>query len=200
MQQSAHSGQRSVGKGGEQASGFCRKIVCGFTLIELLVVASIIGLLAGLLIPVVSGAIKKGEISKAQHEVTALANAMLQYQSEYNYFPGQATGAGADYKYQVADLQNLLSVLRGTNVNTTWSNPRKMTFLDVDERSVTNGVMVDPWGNPYWVAADWTFDNTISGNIADGGSPGKSVAVWSWGPGSGTNDNITDATHIRSWK
>lgn len=198
------SNQRSAKEKGRRLSVF------GFTLIELLVVVTIIGLLAGLLLPVITGAIKRGEIAKAQHEVMALATAIQQYQAEYNFFPGQTTAnSSSDFFYKkdnVSDLKNLLWTLQGTNINDgTWSNPRKLVFLEVDQHSVGasgayNNCFVDPWGNPYQAAADFTFDNVIK-DIADGGTASRSVAVWSWGPDpTKASDNPTEPTHIRSWK
>jgi prepilin-type N-terminal cleavage/methylation domain-containing protein len=155
----------------------------GFTLIELLVVVAIIGLLAALLFPAVSGVLKKGKTTTAQTEVKSIQTAITAYLNDYGKFPLQAN-AGSDIIYAGAQYNQLILALRGLDVGITPNpNPRKITYLEVAERSIKGGSMVDPWEKPYNVVVDSNFDKQIRADLPAGQTNfvGRSVLVWSTG-------------------
>jgi prepilin-type N-terminal cleavage/methylation domain-containing protein len=58
-----------------------------FTIVELLVVIAIIGILAAILLPVLSKAKTAAERSKAKIEISELVTAIMKYDSDYGRFP-----------------------------------------------------------------------------------------------------------------
>ena len=183
----------------------------GFTLIELLVVIAIIGVLAGMLLPVVSKAKVKGQVAKAKVEIQGLVGAINSYQSTYSRYPASkdtrdalqdAIETSPDFTYgtkygngwwQSKQGQQIVIETVGVNIKNQANNsevisilkditqtrdgratpnvghslnPRQVKFLDGKEVDgprtpgiSTDGVMRDPWGNPYIITIDLDYND-----------------------------------------
>ncbi|QDV35903.1 type II secretion system protein [Tautonia plasticadhaerens] len=59
----------------------------GFTLVELLVVITILGVLVALLVPAITGAVRRARQSQAEAQINTLAGALASFKAKYGEFP-----------------------------------------------------------------------------------------------------------------
>jgi general secretion pathway protein G len=128
----------------------------GFTLVEVLVVISIIGALAGIMVPTIKGAMEAGKKAKAKGEENAIVAAVKAYKQEYGRWPGSTFTS--DTTYQDGQSMQLLAALSGSN-SPTFENPKSVRFL---EGAQSNGTMLDPWGTQYLVLIDSDDSNSLN--------------------------------------
>ncbi len=141
-------------------------------------VISIIGLLAGLGLPAINGAIqagKKAEVSAMAESVKTAVNA---YYAEYSAYPSNATGK--------TDL-TFLNLLSTTNTN--GGNYRGIAFLEVPPKFTNANGLVTPTGfcknkaqSNFFILIDtgglgYVNPKSVSSTLTNSNSA-SSVAVW----------------------
>jgi len=181
----------------------------GFTLIEMLTVIGIIGILASMLFPVVTRVMKTVKETQAKTEMKGIEMALKSYFNEYGRYPTNLS-TGGDVSYGAisgATFTNgvLLNVLRSTNGpgNEAFaSNPRKLSFLEVNAKSLQGTCYIDPWGQQYEIVVDADYDNICT---LPAGSPvssvaGRNVVIWSKGADKQTGTSVTTKDDLKSWE
>jgi len=101
------------------------------SLIELLVVISIIGVLAGLILPSIAIAKTKAKITQTVKDMADLKGACSQYQQEYNRLPGSAPASqiGGDFTYGTTGTGYGTNILNNNGAGYQAGNAELMVIL-----------------------------------------------------------------------
>jgi prepilin-type N-terminal cleavage/methylation domain-containing protein len=142
----------------------------GFTLIELLVVIAIIGILAGMLLPVLSAAQERANIAAATAMIKNLAQALKEYNSDYGLFPPDG---GSPWP-----SDPLVIYLDGNTAN---GGPRKL-YMDfkVDNLNPAGTKVLDPWGREYHYRELYSLNLGAPTRPTTGGNPDFNNAAMQW--------------------
>jgi type II secretory pathway pseudopilin PulG len=156
---------------------------------EMITVIAIISLLAGLLLPAISGVRRAAQKTKARVSINQIGIALRAYYDEYGRWPagtpGSAAAPDSDSPLTDVQLNNLTLMLSGSDIDlsgTPGGNPKRLTFLEskagVDTKTIggiLNGVypysaggtslaFVDPWNNSYMIVLNNDGDE-VTGNL-----------------------------------
>jgi prepilin-type N-terminal cleavage/methylation domain-containing protein len=151
----------------------------GFTLLELLTVIAIIGILAALLFPAISGAINKSRRTAALAEVRGIETALKKYYQEYTSWPEKLfIPPRIDEAKAIPIRGDMVRMLLGEDPEDKKVNPRLLSFIEFT-RVDTAGDAISPWGSKdasrnkschyYYAKFDADFDNVV--NAGRGGAP-----------------------------
>jgi prepilin-type N-terminal cleavage/methylation domain-containing protein len=155
-----------------------------FTLVELLVVISIIGLLAGLAVPAINGAMKSAKKAEVAAVAQSIRTAIIAWNSEYGTWPtNNLTASGTSF---TTDNNFLGMMTTSTNTN----NPRGIIFLEVPAKFTNSTGIVTPTGYIKGSNAVFRFavDAAGSGTISNVGFENTNLrtAVAVWAPDAST--------------
>lgn len=164
-----------------------------FTLIELLMVIAIIGILAGILIPVVGIVKEKANITASKSQLSSYVNAIGLFKGEYNYYPFSDAHADGGATIPTIGEAEFIGALSATNIDgsrltgdETYGNRRLIDFYTFSENDFKGGdssgesgegpKIADRFDNTnIFIAIDGDGDGSIEGIPDPDGSETKSI-------------------------
>jgi prepilin-type N-terminal cleavage/methylation domain-containing protein len=194
-----------------------------FTFIELLVTMTLIAILASLAFPAFSLVMERARKTQAKNDLTQIVTAVNAYYTEYGKYPVVTNDTPI-----TTDNSGLFYTLRAVALGANAldvANPRKIVFIQPPTSAAgnksglgSNGIWYDPWGSPYNIEIDGTYDNSLANPYVDapgGATLNNGVIDWSLGkngilggggpaPGfsseSGTANNFAGSSDVISWQ
>lgn len=190
--------QGTVGGGGMAVAG----LILGYSGSIIVTVA----IVAALVIPAVTAAKEAARRAKASTEVRQIVLAVQQYENDYGRLPD----LGGDGTHDVTVAENnsrLFNILRGIDAGHT-GNPRQAVYFSAAQATGkgkpsgglgADGVLYDPWGNPYLIRIDGNGDGQTDDPY--GTSPADKVnkTVIAWSLGKDARPGKDGQGDVRSW-
>lgn len=158
--------------------------MCAFTLIELLTVIAIIGILAGILIPVIGSAQTSALRAKARAQFNGYAMALTEYRNVYGFYPLGLSGTPTQLGSGEFTSENFRLALTGRDADGRVDNRfnrRAQPFYSFSSSEFNEeGLIVDPFGNPniFFIVDDNNSGSIVVPNPPGGGTVNIKVGVY----------------------
>lgn len=154
----------------------------GFTLIELLTVIAIIGILAGIIIPTVSGVRNSAKKASTRAQFNQMISSMTLFKQEYGYYPKFGTTDGKKIFSNAADTQLMAGTLSGRKVDGSTAdagdlggNRKRLAFYSFGDKDISAaGILQDAFEN---VEIGVAVDVAGTGFITQGAGAVRSVTT-----------------------
>lgn len=182
-----------VGQPTEPATNSSRFAPRRWTRAEWVLLSAVILFLLSTVWPLVSAAQMRRRTAMAKHDIASLRRAILRYHREYGSWPAASDARNVDCRFggrtPNAELIRVLRAEAGSGNPDHEFNPQRMIFIEIEPHASgvsginSKGEFIDPWGMPYQIALDTSYDNVVEiPNSIYGRVPGEGVLVWSLGP------------------
>jgi general secretion pathway protein G len=127
-----------------------------FTLVELLLVLTILAILAGIVLPKMTGRTQQARITRAQTEIATFTTALGAFEVDNGFYPKGRTG--------------LQALIQKPSNALNWHGP----YLEN-----TTIVPADPWGNAYVYECPGKH-NPTGFDLMSQGPPGENNVICNW--------------------
>lgn len=175
---------------------------------EILLILSVFLALASIVLPVLLEIRQRNNSVRAYSDLRILVSAANRFNREYRLWPVATPPAKGDARYGARNANAVvMNILQGRDQPGNEQhrlNPSQIDFVaEVTEESPPlrlsdRGDVIDPWGSPYEMVFDSTYDSicTVENN-AYGPVIGEGVLIWSSGPDRKpeTSDDLLSWSH-----
>ena len=160
---------------------------------EVLLVLSILLGLASIIFPAILEISQRNRSMECFGDMRILISAANRFNQEYRLWPVAELPEKGDARFGLRNPNTtVLNILRGIDSQGNEQhrlNPSQIDFIDEASegqarlRYNARGEVVDPWGSPYEMVFDSTYDSisTVENNVY-GPVIGEGVIIWSSGP------------------
>lgn len=165
-----------------------------------------LALITAMVVPAISATIEAARRAKASQDVRAIVEAVESYHTEYSQYPN--VGGGDQRDVTLAENNNkLFNILRDLEPNHEHNPKHQVFFAAPDAREGAKaregfdpqGVLRDPWGNPYLIRIDGNGDGVVEDPYGTSPTDTIRAGVIVWSLGKDALPGLHGSGDILSW-